>query len=244
MKISIIGAGAIGGNLARRLSEAGHDVLIANTRGPQSIEAEVTATGARPVSAESATQDRDVVILAVPFGVQPQLKKLLAAAQESTVVVDTSNYYPGMNGHIEAVVDGQVESLWSQEHLGRPVVKAWNAALAETQRNMGQPTGASDRIALPVAGDSDRARATVMQLVDESGFDAYDAGVLAESWRQQPGTPAYCTELGLEELEHALLAAEKDKAPATRDRLMEHFGALRTMPSHEQTVAINRAAHY
>lgn len=163
VKISIIGAGAIGSNLARQLSEAGHDVLIATASGPTSIPAKATATGAQPVELEAATQDRDVVILAVPFGVQPVLKNLIAAAQENTVVVDASNYYPGMNGHIAAVVDGQVESLWSQEQLGRPVVKAWNAALAETQRTMGRPAGSPDRLALPVAGDS-RSQATPKRL--------------------------------------------------------------------------------
>jgi 8-hydroxy-5-deazaflavin:NADPH oxidoreductase len=244
MKVSVIGAGAIGGNIARRLSEAGHEVLIADARGPESVGAEVTTAGVRPVDLEEVAEDRDVVILAIPFGVQPKLKDLIATVPESAVVVDTSNYYPGLNGHIEAVVDGQVESLWSQEQLGRPVVKAWNAALAETQRSMGKPGGSLDRIAIPVAGDSAEDRATVMQLVDDSGFDAYDAGQLAESWRQQPGTPAYCTELGLEDLGHALAAAEKNKAPLTRDRLMEHFGSLDEMPSREEIVAINRAAHH
>lgn len=124
MKVSVIGAGAIGGNIARRLSEAGHDVLIANARGPESVSAEVTTAGARPVELEAVTQDRDVIILAIPFGVQPKLKDLVATVPKNTVVVDTSNYYPGMNGQIEAVIDGQVESLWSQEQLGRPVVKA------------------------------------------------------------------------------------------------------------------------
>jgi 8-hydroxy-5-deazaflavin:NADPH oxidoreductase len=244
MKVSVIGAGAIGGNIARRLSETGHDVLIATARGPECVDAEVAASGARPVELGAATKDRDVVILAVPFGVQPKLKDLVSTVPESTVVVDTSNYYPGMNGHIEAVVNGQVESLWSQEQLGRPVVKAWNAALAETQRTMGKPAGSPGRIAIPVAGDSAKARGTVMQLVDESGFDAYDAGPLAESWRQQPGTPAYCTELGVEDLGQALAEAEKDRAPGTRDRLMEHFGSLDEMPSREEIVAINRAAHH
>ena len=244
MKVSVIGAGPIGGNIARRLSEAGHEVLIANARGPESVSAEVSDAGAQPAELEAVTQDRDVIILAIPFGVQPKLKDLVTTVPENTVVVDTSNYYPGMNGHIEAVIDGQVESLWSQEQLGRPVVKAWNAALAETQRSMGKPAGSPDRIAIPVAGDAAEARATVMQLVDDSGFDAYDAGPLAESWRQQPGTPAYCTELGLKDLGQALAAAEKDKAPGTRDRLMEHFGSLNEMPSREETVAINRAAHH
>ncbi|NMM92360.1 NADP oxidoreductase [Rhodococcus sp. SRB_17] len=244
MKVSVIGAGAIGGNIARQLSEAGHDVHIADARGPESVTTEVTAAGAQPVELTAATKDQDVVIVAIPFGAQPQLKELIATTPASTVVVDTSNYYPAMNGHIQAVVDGQVESLWSQEQLGRPIVKAWNAALAETQRSMGKPAGSPDRIAIPVAGDSAQARATVMQLVDDSGFDAYDAGLLAESWRQQPGTPAYCTELGIEELDRALAAAEKDKAPATRDRLMENFGALTEMPSHEDIIATNRAAHH
>lgn len=244
MKVSVIGAGAIGGNIARRLSEAGHEVLIASVRGPESVSAEVSDAGARPVELEAVTQDRDVIILAVPFGAQPKLKHLVATVPENTVVVDTSNYYPGMNGQIGAVIDGQVESLWSQEQLGRPVVKAWNAALAETQRSMGKPAGSLDRIAIPVAGDSAEARATVMQLVDDSGFDAYDAGPLAESWRQQPGTPAYCTELGLKDLGQALAVAEKDKAPGTRDRLMGHFGSLNEMPSRKETVAINRAAHH
>lgn len=244
MKVSVIGAGAIGGNIARRLSEAGHEVLIADARGPESVSAEVSDAGAQPAELEAVTQDRDVIILAIPFGVQPKLKDLVATVPENTVVVDTSNYYPGMNGHIEAVIDGQVESLWSQEQLGLPVVKAWNAALAETQRSMGKLAGSPDRIAIPVAGDSAEARATVMQLVDDSGFDAYDAGPLAESWRQQPGTPAYCTELGLEDLGQALAAAEKDQAPGTRDRLMEYFGSLDEMPSREETVAINRAAHH
>ena len=168
MKVSVIGAGAIGGNIARQLSEAGHDVLIAGARGPESVSAEVAAAGAQPAELEAVTQDRDVVILAIPFGVQPKLKDLVATVPEKTVVVDTSNYYPGMNGHIEAVIDGQVESLWSQEQLGRPVVKAWNAALAETQRTMGKPAGSPGRIAIPVAGDSAEARATVTQLVDDS----------------------------------------------------------------------------
>jgi hypothetical protein len=82
-----------------------------------------------------------------------------------------------------------------------------------------------------------------MQLVDDTGFDPFDAGVIADSWRQQPGTPAYCTELGLEDLGRALASAEKDKAPITRDRLIEYFGSFEKMPSLDETVAINRAAH-
>ncbi len=243
MKISVIGAGAIGGNLARRLSEAAHDVLIVDARGPEVVATEVLAAGARAADPDAAIEDRNVIVLSIPFSKQPELADLLAKAADDTVIVDTSNYYPFMNGAVDAVDNGQVESLWTAEQLGRPIVKAWNAALAATQQTKGRPAGAPDRIAIPVAADSDVARRTVMQLVDDTGFDPFDAGVLAESWRQQPGTPAYCTELNLEELGQALAAAEKDKAPITRDRLMEHFGSLTEAPSLDETVAINRAAH-
>ena len=244
MKISVIGAGAIGGNLARRLSEAAHDVLIVDARGPEVVATEVLAAGAQTVDPEAAIADRDVIILSIPFSKQPELADHLAKAADDTVIVDTSNYYPFMNGAVESVDNGQVESVWAAEQLGRPIVKAWNAALAATQQMKGRPAGAPDRIAIPVSADSDGARLIVMQLVDDTGFDPFDAGVLAESWRQQPGTPAYCTELNLEELGQALAAAEKDKAPITRDRLMEHFVSLTEAPSLEDTVAINRAAHH
>lgn len=242
MKITVIGAGAIGGNLARRLSEAGHDVLAADARGPEVVSPEVVASGVTPVELDKSVSDRDVIVLAIPFSVQPKLTELLATAAAGTIVVDTSNYYPFMMGPVESVDNGQVESLWSQKQLGRPIVKAWNAALAGTQQTKGLPPGSPGRIAIPVAADSAEARATVMQLVDDSGFDPFDAGVLAESWRQQPGTPAYCTELGLDDLAKALASAQKDKAPVTRDRLMEHFGSLKEAPSLDETVAINRSA--
>lgn len=243
MKVTVIGAGAIGGNLARRLSGAGHNVLIADARGPEAVASDVLDAGVRTVEMDAAAQGRDVIVLSIPFSVQPDLADLVATASAETIIVDTSNYYPFMMGPVEDVDNGQVESLWSQENLGRPVVKAWNAALAGTQQTKGLPAGSPGRIAIPVAADSAEARATVMKLVDDTGFDPFDAGVIADSWRQQPGTPAYCTELGLEDLGKALAAADKDKAPITRDRLMEYFGSLETAPTLDETVAINRSAH-
>ena len=243
MKISVIGAGAIGGNLARRLSETGHEVLIADVRGPEAVSAEIIDAGVRAVDLEASVSARDVIILSIPFGKQPEVAKLLSSAPDEAIIADTANYYPTMNGHIAAIDDGQVESLWSQQQLARPVAKAWNAALAITQQTKGRPAGTAGRIAIPVAADATEARRTVMQLVDDTGFDAHDAGVLAESWRQQPGTPGYCTELEADDLRRALEAAEKDKAPNTRDRLMEHFAALSAWPTHDEVVATNRAAH-
>lgn len=244
MKITVIGAGAIGGNLARKLRLAGHDVQVADARGPEAVTAEVLETGARAVALDESAQGRDAIILAIPFGVQGQLAELIATAPAETVVIDTSNYYPHLNGRIEAVEDGgQVESVYTSELLGRPVVKAWNAALAETQRTRGVAAGAPGRIAIPVAGDSDDAKKVAMSLVDDTGFDPYDAGPLADSWRQQPMGPAYCTELTLDELPAALAAADRVKDTAVRDSVSERLAALPDNPTLDDVVEMNRAAH-
>jgi predicted dinucleotide-binding enzyme len=241
MKITVIGAGAIGGNLARRLSEAGHDVVAADARGPEVVATDVVAAGVTPVELDQSVKDSDVVVLAVPFAVQPRLAELLASAPAEAIVVDTSNYYPSMVGTLDAVDNGAIETVWSQEQLGRPVVKAWNAALAETQRDRALPAGSPDRLAIPVAGDIEEHRRTVMGLVDDTGFDPVDTGVLAESWRQQPGTPAYCTELGADDLRAALAAADRDAQAPTRDRIVAYLATLDSELTREEKVANNRA---
>ncbi len=139
--------------------------------------------------------------------------------------------------------NGEVESVWNAKQLGRPVVKAWNAALAQTQRTKGVPAGTPGRLAIPVAGDSEEARRVAMQLVDDTGFDPYDAGTLADSWRQQPNSPAYCTELTLDELPAALAAADRAKDAAIRDSLPERIAALGANPTVDDVVEMNRAAH-
>jgi hypothetical protein len=216
---------------------------VANSRGPETIDAHVLEFGARAVRAADAVQGKDVVILSVPFGRIPTVAGLFASVSGETVVIDTSNYFPHLGGPIEAVDSGQVESLWVAEQLGRPVVKAWNAALAGTLQTKGIPAGTPGRIALPVAGDFDEARRVAMRLVDESGFDPLDAGVLADSWRQQPMTPAHCTELSLNDLGPALRAADRAEAPRDRDRQMERFAALTSPPTLEQVVELNRSLH-
>ncbi|WP_327293506.1 MULTISPECIES: NAD(P)-binding domain-containing protein [unclassified Streptomyces] len=244
MKITVIGAGAIGGNLAAKLSTVGHDVQIADARGPEAVRAEVLESGARAADLADAVQGRDVIILAIPFGVAGKLADLFATVQDETVVIDTSNYYPGtLSEPIEAVDNGQVESVWNAEQLGRPVVKAWNAALAGTQQAKGVPAGTPGRIAIPVAGDSEEARRVAMQLVDDTGFDPYDAGTLADSWRQQPNSPAYCTELTLDTLPAALAAADRAKDVRVRNSLPERFAALPANPTVDDVVEMNRAAH-
>ncbi|WP_020133932.1 NADPH-dependent F420 reductase [Streptomyces sp. 351MFTsu5.1] len=243
MKVAVIGAGAIGGNLARRLGEAGHDVQVATARGPETVAPEVLETGARVVALRDAVRDRDAVVLAIPFGAAGQLAGLFASVPARTVVVDTSNYYPHLSGRIEAVEGGAVESVHTSELLGRPVVKAWNAALAGTRRTKGVPAGAPGRIAIPVAGDSEEAKQVAMRLVDDTGFDPYDAGAPTDSWRQQPMGPAYCTELTLDELPAALAAADRARDTAVRESLGERYAALGPDPALEDVVGMNRAAH-
>lgn len=245
MKIGILGTGHIGTTLTQRLSAAGHDVKVANSRGPETIGPEVLASGGRAVLAAEAVIDVDVVILSVPLHRLPQLAPLLTALPSGTVVIDTSNYYPQRDGRIEAIEAGQVESLWVAERLGRPVVKAWNAIGSPSFAAKGQPAGSPDRIAIPVAADDDKHRDVAMALVEDTGFDAFDAGPLAQSWRQQPGTPCYCTDLALEEMPEQWAAADARRSPTRRDlavaAIQERVGDATTNPDAEYGVRLNRA---
>src|SRR3954447_476251 len=148
MKIGILGTGHIGKTLALKLPAAGHDVKVANSRGPETIEAGVLASGARAVSAAEAVKDVDVVVLSIPLNRLPAVAPLVADLPAETVVIDTSNYYPQRDGKIDAIEQGQTESLWVAEQLGRPIVKAWNAVLASTFREKGLPAGTPGRIAI------------------------------------------------------------------------------------------------
>jgi predicted dinucleotide-binding enzyme len=247
MKIGILGTGHIGKTLVRKLSAAGHDVKAANSRGPDTIEPDVLAFGGRAVSAAEAVADVDVVIISIPLNRLRGIAPLLASVPAETVVIDTSNYYPHRDGKIDAIEAGQVESLWVAEHLGRPIVKAWNAIGSDSFAKKGKPAGSPDRIAIPVAADSDRDRKVGMALVEDTGFDAFDAGTLAESWRQQPGAPCYCTDLTREEMPAALAAADRARLPKRRDlavaAVMERVGGGTTNPDAEYGVRLSRALY-
>lgn len=176
MKIGILGVGLIGTTLTQRLSAAEHDVKVANSRGPETIEAETLASGGRAVSAAEAVVDVDVIILSIPLNRIPGVAPLFTDVPAETVVIDTSNYYPARDERIEAIEGGQVESLWVTEQLGRPVVKAWNAIGSDSFARKHKPAGDPARIAIPVAADSDTERRVGMALVEDTGFDAVDAG--------------------------------------------------------------------
>lgn len=218
MKIGVVGAGAVGGTLARLLAKLGHQVSMANSRGPESLTALATGIGASPVSIVDAAKAAEMVIVAIPTKAVPYLPRgLFANVPGSVVVVDTGNYHPELrDGRIDAIDRGMPDSEWVARQLGRPVIKAFNNLLATSLLEKGVPSGTTGRIALPVAGDSADAKATVLRLVDDLGFDSVDGGLLAGSWRQQPGTPAYLRDLGAAALRRALAEADRSRVAAYR----------------------------
>ncbi|MEV3903423.1 NAD(P)-binding domain-containing protein [Mycobacterium sp. NPDC050551] len=245
MKIGIIGVGHIGKTLSQKLAAAGHDVKVANSRGPETIVAEALQTGARAVPASEAVEGVDVVILSIPLNRVADIAAIVGRAAPETVVIDTSNYYPARDSRIRAIEEGQVESLWVAEQLGRPVVKAWNAIGSGSFANKGMPPGTPGRIAIPVAADDVTSRAVGLALVEDTGFDGYDAGTLDQSWRQQPGAPAYCTDLTSDEMPGALATADAARSPIRRDigmaAVAERFGADGTNPDEDYGVRLARA---
>ena len=217
MTIGIIGAGMVGSTLARRLGQLGHAVSIANSRGPETIRDVANEIGAAAVSVEDATSGKALVIVAVPERAVPELPRgLFAALPGEVIVIDTGNYYPSRDGQIAAIDAGQTESGWVADQLGRPVIKAFNTIYFKSVLEKGAPKGAAGRIALPVAGEPAGARATVLKLVDELGFDPVDTGSIADSWRQQPGTPCYGKEFDTPRLKEALAAADLDRVAEYR----------------------------
>ena len=213
MKIGIIGAGNIGGTLARRLAALGHQVSVANSRGPESLAAFARESGARAVTVEEAARAGDVVIVSIPLKNISRLPRdLFKGVPDSVVVVDTGNYYPRQrDGRIDPIERGATEARWVADRLGRSVVKAFNNIYARHLLERGKPTGTAGRIALPIAGDDPRAKEVVTRLLDELGFDAVDGGGLDESWRQQPGTPVYGTDFDAAGVRRGLADAKQER---------------------------------
>ena len=218
MKIGIVGAGQIGGTLARRLRALGHDVRVANSRGADTLAALAAETGASAVSVRDAVRGVDLIVVTIPQKNIPRLPSGLFSDVEKRVpVIDTGNYYPQQrDGRIEGIEAGLPESRWVEQQLGHPVIKAFNNIYARHLLELGKPSGAAARIALPVAGDDAAAKAIVLRLVDDLGFDGVDAGGLDESWRQQPGTPVYTKDFDAAGVKRALSEAGRERSAAWR----------------------------
>jgi predicted dinucleotide-binding enzyme len=224
--IGIIGAGFIGGTLARRWRKLGLGVAIANSRGPETLRDLAAETGAKAVTARDAVKGVDLVVVTIPQKSVPLLPKdLFAGVPKEVVVIDTNNYYPARDGRIDAIENGAIESVWVSEQLGRPVIKAFNNIGYKSLLEKGAPRGTPGRVALPIAGDDASAKARVLGLVERLGFDAVDAGSLADSWRQQPGTPVYTRDFDLGRVKAALTEADRAKIAAYRHEANESIKA-------------------
>lgn len=217
MKIGIIGAGEIGGTLTRRFTALGHDVSVANSRDPKTLADLARETGAKAVTARGAARAGELVVVTIPEGKIPDLPKdLFAGVPDNVVIVDTGNYYPQRDGRIGGIEDGMTESRWVATQLGRSVIKAFNTINYKRLLELGRPKGTPGRIALPVAGDDQRAKQVVMRLLDELGFDPVDDGGIEDSWRQQPGTPVYDVDRDAAGVRRALMEASPERRPEWR----------------------------
>lgn len=190
--LGLVGTGLIGTALARLAVAAGVDVVLSNSRGPETLAELVAELGARARAATpaKAAQAGDLVVATIPLHAYPQLP---AAALAGKTVIDTMNYYPERDGHIADLDSGtQTSSALVQRHLsGARVVKAFNNIDSHRLSTLARPCGAPDRSALPIAGDDDTAKAQAARLLDALGYDAVDIGTLADSWRSEPNTPVY-----------------------------------------------------
>ena len=228
MRIGIIGAGNLGGTLARHLVKLGHQVSIANSRGAESLTALAAEIGATAVSVVDAAKAGEIVIISIPVKAVTDLsKELFANVPNKVIVIDTGNYHPELrDGRIDEIERGMLDSQWVAQQIGRPVIKAFNNILATSLLEKGVPKGKVGRIALSVAGDSSEAKAAVLQLIDDLGFDPIDGGNLDNSWRQQTGTPAYCQDLEAAALRRALADADRSRIAEYRAEREAHLRSL------------------
>jgi predicted dinucleotide-binding enzyme len=208
--IGLIGAGHIGSQLARLAVQHGYDVVVSNSRGPDTLRDLVKELGprARAATPAEAAEAGDLVVVTVPL---KNIGDVPVAPLAGKIVIDTNNYYPQRDGHIaELDAERTTTSELLQRHLpASKVVKAFNHIYAAALTTDGQPAGTRDRRALAIAGNDADARLAVAGLIDRFGFDVVDLGPLSESWRIQRDTPGYGPRRTAEELRRDLAAAQR-----------------------------------
>jgi len=208
--IGLIGAGHIGTAVAQLAVDHGHDVVVSNSRGPETLAETVAELGPRAEAdtAQGAAERGEIVVVTIPL---KAYRSVPIEPLAGKVVIDTNNYYPQRDGQIAELDDGSATSAGLlQEHLPQShVVKAFNHIAFNHLTEHATPAGTAHRRALAIAGDDETAKATVSALIDELGFDVVDVGPLAESWRIEPGTPGYGPRLDADGMREALAAAQR-----------------------------------
>jgi hypothetical protein len=195
--LGLIGSGQIGSTVARLAVDAGFDVVLSNSRGPETLEGLCTELGpkARAAHREECAVAGDLVLVSIPLAGYPSLP---VGALAGKTVLDTGNYYPQRDGQIPVLDDRSLtDSQYLARHIpGARVVKVFNNIFFKHLQNLARPADAADRTYLPIAADNSGAKISVVAFLDSIGYGAVDDGTLAESWRQQPGTPVYGTPYG------------------------------------------------
>jgi predicted dinucleotide-binding enzyme len=210
MKIGIIGAGFIARAVAAVAIKHGHEIMVSNTRGPETLFSLVATVGCKAGTPEEAARFGDIVLVAIPL---KAYRTIPVAPLDGKIVLDANNYYPGRDGHISELDRNEITtSELLARHLPQSkVVKVFNAIKAADIETDGRPGGVLDRRAYPIAGDDAAAKKVVADLLDQFGFDVVDAGPLSEGWRFQKDTPAYCVPMVSRQLQEALAAAGEPK---------------------------------
>ncbi|EMY68217.1 NADPH-dependent F420 reductase [Leptospira vanthielii] len=246
MKIGVIGTGNIGQVIIRKLTAANHDVKIANSRGQESLKEFANEVGAKAVSVTNAVEDVDVVFIVIPTKNIPNLPKdLFKRVQPGAVVIDTTNYYPVMRDEpIEDLEQGMIESEWVSKQIKYPVVKSFNTMFSHSMIHNGRPAGAKDRLALAISGDDIRSKEVVSKIIDSIGYDPVDIGTIADSWRQQAGSPIYCTDLTKEEVLYWYPKTKRESLTERRKKIINlYLGWPKDVTLETQTKDVRNIFH-
>jgi len=208
MKVGFIGSGPLARAIARPLALAGHEVMLSNSRGPATLQEIARDLGCSAGTSREAALFGDVVVLAIPFNKVPHLDAAMFAGK---IVLDACNYYPTRDGRIAELDRLQVSTseIVARQLPQARIVKAFNSIMEADVARDRRPAGAKDRRALPIAGDDPQAKSVAAALVDDAGFDPFDAGSLAHSWRFERAMPAYCMWLDRTQLQAELDAARR-----------------------------------
>ncbi|MCK0746261.1 NADPH-dependent F420 reductase [Chromohalobacter nigrandesensis] len=209
MRIGIIGAGSIGRAVTRLAIAVGHDVMISNSRGPDTLSKIPQCIGAKIGTVQEASDFSGIILIAIPLR---QYASIPAELLRDKIVMDANNYYPDRDGPIPALDERRATTsgLLAKHLPNSRIVKVFNAILASDLEKGGQRLPSGNRRALPIAGNDDAAKESVATLVRQFGFDVLDAGSLTESWRFERAKPAYCIPFDREGLRQALAEAQRD----------------------------------